>query len=220
MLRAMRASRVAVAISRRSRRRKLELFVRTVQPAADSTILDVGVEDGAPGDGSVFATANFIEQGWPAGHLTAVGLHEGRAFSEAYPHVPYVQADGRHLPFGDATFDAVLCNAVIEHVGDLASQRALVDECCRVGKIVILTTPDRRFPIEQHTYLPLIHWLPERLYRPLLRRVAADRVGDIRLLTPRQLARMFPSDRDVAVLQRGMSVVVAASSARPSGAIV
>ena len=214
MLRAMRASRVAVAISRRSRQRKLALFVQVVRPAADSTVLDVGVEDGAPGDGRVFATANFIEQGWPAGRLTAVGLHEGRAFSEAYPEVAYVQADARQLPFEDASFDAVLCNAVIEHVGDRGSQQALVDECCRVGRVVILTTPDRRFPIEQHTYLPLVHWLPERLYRPLLRRIAADRVGDIRLLTPRRLARMFPADRQVDVLQQGMSVVVVA---RPLG---
>lgn len=212
MLHAMRASRVAIAISRRSRARKLELFVRTVQPSASSTILDVGVEDGAPGDGRVFATANFIEEGWPAGHLTAVGLHEGHAFCAAYPEVRYVQADARHLPFGDASFDVVVCNAVIEHVGDLASQRQLVAECCRVGRIVIMTTPDRRFPVEQHTYLPLVHWLPERIYRPLLRRIAADRVGDIRLLTPRELARLFPADRDVAVLQRGMSVVVAATS--------
>ena len=217
MLRSAPASRIAVAISRRSRRRKLELFVRTVRPSPDSAILDVGVEDGAPGDRDVFATANFIEQEWPAGRLTAVGLHEGHGFSSAFPDVPYVQADARRLPFADGCFDAVLCNAVIEHVGDLQSQRALVDECCRVGRTVILTTPNRRFPIEQHTYLPLVHWLPERFYRPFLRRIAADRVGDLRLLTPRQLTRLFPPDRRVAVLQRGMSVVVAAVEERPPG---
>jgi SAM-dependent methyltransferase len=114
------------------------------------------------------------------------------------------------LPFADLTFDAVLCNAVIEHVGREEDQRALVAECCRVGRQVILTTPNRLFPIEQHTYVPLIHWLPERVYRTVLRRYAAARVGDLRLLTTRRLVEMFPPDRRVRVLARAMSIVVVA----------
>lgn len=208
MLRA--ADAVASAISRRSRQRKLDLFIREVQPSDGSLVLDVGVEDGAPGHGAVFPTANFIERGWPSGRLTAVGLHEGIRFRNAFPDVDYVQSDGRAMPFGDQIFDAVLCNAVIEHVGDAAHQRALVAECCRVGKQVILTTPNRLFPVEQHTYLPLVHWLPERVYRPVLGRYAAARVGDVRLLTAKQLVAMFPPDRHVRVLSRSLSIVVIA----------
>ena len=158
----------------------------------------------------MFATGNFIERGWPSGRLTAVGLHEGAGFRTSFPDVAYVQADGRAMPFDDLTFDAVLCNAVIEHVGQKDDQRALVAECCRVGKRVIMTTPNRLFPIEQHTYVPLVHWLPDRVYRAVLCRYAAARVGDLRLLTTRRLVAMFPPDRRVRVLARAMSIVVVA----------
>jgi SAM-dependent methyltransferase len=39
--------------------------------------------------------------------------------------------DGQHLPFADGSFDAVVSNAVLEHVADLGS---FVDECARVLK--------------------------------------------------------------------------------------
>ena len=33
-------------------------------------------------------------------------------------------------------------------------------EAVRVGRRVFLTTPNRWFPVEVHTRLPLVHWLP------------------------------------------------------------
>ena len=40
----------------------------------------------------------------------------------------------------------------------------LIAECSRVAKrMVFLTTPNRWFPIEVHTALPLIHWLPGKV---------------------------------------------------------
>ena len=50
---------------------------------------------------------------------------------------------------------------MIEHVGDVDRQRLFVAEALRVGRRVFLTTPNRWFPIEVHTRLPLVHWLPE-----------------------------------------------------------
>ena len=45
-----------------------------------------------------------------------------------------------------------------------------VRECCRVArKWVFLTTPNRWFPVEFHTVLPVVHWLPKKAFRALMR---------------------------------------------------
>jgi len=35
-------------------------------------------------------------------------------------------------------------------------------------KYIVITTPNRFFPIEVHTKLPLIHWLPKNIFRKIL----------------------------------------------------
>ena len=59
---------------------------------------------------------------------------------------------------------------MLEHVGSHANQSRFIRECARVArKGFFLTTPNRWFPIEFHTQLPLIHWLPKRRARLLFR---------------------------------------------------
>jgi hypothetical protein len=61
-------------------------------------------------------------------------------------------------------------SAVLEHVGSSDNQLRFIRECCRVARrAVFLTTPNRWFPVEVHTVLPLVHWLPPRLFRASLR---------------------------------------------------
>lgn len=72
-------------------------------------------------------------------------------------------------------FDLVLSSATIEHVGDSGRQRRMIDCCLRVArKFVVITTPNRWYPVELHTALPLLHWLPRPLYRRLLRTMGLD----------------------------------------------
>src|SRR5258708_17461744 len=83
----------------------------------------------------------------------------------------FVKAHGLRLPFRDQAFEVVHSSAVIEHVGSLGRQCAFVAECCRVARrAVFITTPNRWFPIEFHTVLPLVHWLPAASFRGLLHR--------------------------------------------------
>lgn len=188
--------RLADAISIRSRRRKLELFLELMQPDAQTTVLDVGVDEvslGEAGGQSGCTTHNFLEDRYPwRERLTALGLHDGTRFRERYPQIPYVQGDACALPFPDASFDVVHSNAVIEHVGGRARQEAFVREALRVGRRVFLTTPNRWFPVEVHTRLPFVHWLPDG---------AAGRVYDLagrswarenHLLGPATFRSLFP----------------------------
>src|SRR5512145_1253408 len=162
--------RVADAISLRSRRRKLELFLEELHPTAETTVLDVGADELAFGEGDGCGTLNFFEEHYPwPERITALGLQDGSGFRVRYPGIRYVQGDACALPFADGEFDIVFSNAVIEHVGDRERQRQLVSEAVRVGRRVFIATPNRLFPIELHTRLPVVHWLPDRIAHSVYR---------------------------------------------------
>ncbi len=74
----------------------------------------------------------------------------------------YFLAKAASLPFADQSFDLVFSNSVIEHVGSRDTQARFASEIARVGKLFWLQTPNRYFPIEQHLWTPLVHWLPRR----------------------------------------------------------
>ena len=185
--------RLADAISLRSRQRKLRLFFDELRPAATTTVLDVGADELGFGEGGGCATMNFFEEHYPwPERITALGLHDGAAFRARYPGIEYVQGDACALPFGEGKFDIVFSNAVIEHVGDRDRQRRFVSEAIRVGRRVFVTTPNRRFPIEVHTRLPFVHWLPDALSHPVYRATGNAVAIDLNLLTRRSFASLFP----------------------------
>ena len=143
---------------------------------------------------------------WPA-QITAVGLTELGRFAAAFPEVRAVRADGRELPFADAEFDLGFSNAVVEHVaGGREGQRQFVSELCRVARRVFVTTPNRRFPLDPHTLLPFVHWLPHgELRERALRRRGFDDVLDP--LGPVELAALFPFP--VRIVNSGLTLVAA-----------
>jgi SAM-dependent methyltransferase len=198
--------RLADSISLRSRGRKLRLFLEELRPTADTTVLDVGADELGFGEGDGCATMNFFEElyPWPE-RITALGLHDGAGFRATYPHIPYVQGDACALPFEDGAFDIVFSNAVIEHVGGRDRQRQLVSEAIRVGRRVFITTPNRRFPVEVHTRLPLVHWLPDALSHRVYDLTGREIGAEVDLLTRRSFAQLFPGR--VRVVSLGLTLV-------------
>ncbi len=67
-------------------------------------------------------------------------------------------------------YDLVMSSATIEHVGTVDDQRRMI-ACCigAARRYVIVTTPNRWHPLEFHTRLPLLHWLPRPWHRRILR---------------------------------------------------
>jgi len=198
--------RLADSISLRSRGRKLRLFLEELRPTADTTVLDVGADELGFGEGDGCATMNFFEElyPWPE-RITALGLHDGAGFRATYPHIPYVQGDACALPFEDGAFDIVFSNAVIEHVGGRDRQRQLVSEAIRVGRRLFITTPNRRFPVEVHTRLPLVHWLPDALSHRVYDLTGREIGAEVDLLTRRSFAQLFPGR--VRVVSLGLTLV-------------
>ena len=206
--------RLADAISLRSRRRKFALFMETMRPVPETTVLDIGVDDFGFGEIGVTehgscGTLNYFEQAYPwPERITALGQHEGKTFSERYPSTRYVQGNASELPFEDSSFDIVYSNAVIEHVGDADAQRRFVAEALRVAPRAFITTPNRWFPVEVHTRLPLVHWLPQPLAHRAYELARKPWAKENRLLGPSDLEELFPDDARIVNLGMTLAAIV------------
>jgi hypothetical protein len=157
------------------RRRMYERFVREAAPRAEDTVLDVGVTS----DRS-YENSNYFEAWYPhKQRITAVGLDDASFLEAEHPGLTFQRADGRALPFTDASFDLVHSSAVIEHAGSREQQAQLVAELARVARrLVFITTPNRWFPVEVHTGVPLLHWLPPRHFRAWLEKTGRGFFAD------------------------------------------
>jgi Methyltransferase domain len=117
--------------------------------------------------------------------------------------------DARAMPqFPSRSFDVVLSNSVIEHVGSYENQRRMADEVRRVGKRFFIQTPNKRFPLEPHFLFPWFQYLPVPLRAWMVSSfnvgwykripdaaVARAEVESIQLLTRKRFAALFPEAR-------------------------
>jgi hypothetical protein len=158
----------AVRIAGYQRRRMYDRFVDETQIGEGDTLLDVGVTSDR-----TYASSNYVEAWYPhKSAITAIGIDDASFLEGLHPGLRFVKASGLCLPFADSAFDVVHSSAVLEHVGGRDDQLRFARECCRVARsYVFMTTPNRWFPIEFHTVLPVVHWLPKRTFRALMRRM-------------------------------------------------
>ena len=65
--------------------------------------------------------------------------------------------------------DLVVSSAVIEHVGSQRNQEKMIENIFKLTKkIFIITTPNRSYPVDFHTKIPFLHWLPKKIHRKIL----------------------------------------------------
>ena len=155
------------------------------------SVIDVGATADSKKDSS-----NFFEKLYPhPGRITALSDQDASWMEERWPGLKFVQGNALNMPFRDGAFDLAFSNAVIEHVGSRENQAAFIRECIRVSKkYVFITTPNRFYPIELHTVLPLIHWLPARVYRwflRLLRKPFFAEESNLNLLSKRDIRKIM-----------------------------
>jgi ubiquinone/menaquinone biosynthesis C-methylase UbiE len=179
-----------VRIAAHARRGMFECFLRTTNIAREETLLDVG----ATSD-QTYEASNYVEAWYPyKDRVTAVGIDDASFLEQRYPGMTFKRASGLELPFEDGSFDVVHSSAVIEHVGSAANQRRFIEELTRVARrAVFITTPNRWYPVEFHTVLPLVHWLPKGVFRGLLARTRLHffaREENLNLLSGRELRNL------------------------------
>ena len=169
-------------LAMRVRRKVFRQFWRVMKPTREMRVADFGVSGHRD-----HPAHYFFETLYPwKDRLTAIGQAAENAdwMPEQFPGLTFLEADLREIPLPDNYFDIGICNAVVEHAGTYDQQVALVHEVCRVSRKVMFTTPNKDFPVEVHTFVPLAHWLPDPQFRAVLRRLGPSRPGPDRAAQP------------------------------------
>jgi hypothetical protein len=209
---------------------RAELFLELMRPPMGASVLDLGGQDG-----------EFMQRVRARADVRVTIADIGdAALARAREHGfrTVTLEEGKPLPFADGEFDFVFCNSVIEHVtlpkedciskrfanrewvaASLRSQEAFARELRRVGRRYFVQTPHRAFPIEAHTWLPFVGWLPHDATARLVR--FTDRVWvkhcsyvDWNLLGEREMRRLFPDARIYVERALGLPKSLVAYSAR------
>lgn len=193
-------------VSFNARMSVFRLFMDSLRPGPGESVLDVGVSLDVTSPES-----NILEQFYPhRTRLQCVGIGDGGTVMAAYPGVGFTRImPHAPLPFADAEFDVAYSNAVVEHVGSREQQRAFVAELCRVARRVFVVVPNRLFPIEHHTGLPLVHYLPLGIFRGLLRPTWFSHWSQEANLNPifaGELRGLFPAAKTVTIRFAGLGL--------------
>lgn len=123
--------------------------------------------------------------------VDAVDVHDNRLVTEDYR---FQLVHDTRLPFPDNSFDVVLTNHVIEHVGDAEAQLAHLNEVRRVLRrdgVGYLAVPNRWMLVEPHFKLIFLSWWPHAWRTPYLRLMRKGMLYDCEPLQMRQLERML-----------------------------
>lgn len=173
--------KAVLAYSVRNRHRKAADILAWLHEHEVEDILFVGTMGDEHAGDSDMANAGIVERQIAARYEVKMSINIEPAIT-AYP---FVIADAREMPFEDDYVDFALANAIIEHVGQAAEQRKMVEEMTRVARTWVITTPNKWFPVESHTSAIFLHWFPSWRKK--------HEEDFTRLLSRRQFRALLPS---------------------------
>lgn len=153
----------SITEGREAKAAKIRAVIEAVRGPLKSTdnILDVGT-----GSGGIAAALGAKATVYATDRTDQRTERDGFSFALA----------DEYLPFADGTFDVVISNHVIEHVLDPERHLAEIRRVVKSSGMCYLATPNRWWPIEVHSHLPLLHWLPVRFFQRLAS--ATDRLPE------------------------------------------
>ena len=106
-----------------------------------------------------------------------------------------------HEEIENYSSDLVISNATIEHVGDKNSQIKMTENIIKLSKkIFVITTPNRFYPFDFHTKIPLIHWLPKKIHRKILKIIGLEyfsKIENLNLLSKDDILEIFSNFKNI-----------------------
>lgn len=152
------------------------------------------------------------------GKVCAVDVTDLRVVHEGFQ---FNLTEGARLPFADDSFDVVVSNHVLEHVGLGVNPTEQLEHLREVGRVLTkdghgyLATPNRWAPIEPHFSVPFLTWIPARWRTPYLAKTGKARVYDCRPLSSRELKASFEAAGLTAEEQTYEAMKLVARMERP-----
>lgn len=166
-----------------ARKKRTRVFLESFSLNEHTKILDLGSGNGSHIH-SVIEDTKIAPSNVYIADIKPDAIHQGK---NRYGYVPILLMESESLPFPNHFFDIVFCSSVIEHVtipkaniwhlysgksfkqNAAIRQKAFSDEIKRLGKQYFVQTPYKHFPIESHTWLPFMAWLPRVILIPVLK---------------------------------------------------
>lgn len=203
-------SKIVWKFSAQARKKRAQMFRRYFSIDENTKILDLGSENGT-NIFNVLQNTSYNPANVYIADINKNAVEEGK---RNYGFNAVLIDETGKLPFADKFFDIVYCSSVIEHVTITKSdvwtwkdgkefnaeswkhQKLFADEIIRLGKQYFVQTPSRNFPIESHTWLPIVGYLPRRQFLPILklsnRFWVKQAEPDFNLLDKTDMKRLFP----------------------------
>ena len=137
----------------------------------NKSIIDIGSTPSVDTEQNI-----FLENTKNNTKITCLSNQDCRILKKKYKNIKNILiGDGKNTTLKDNSFDIVHSNATIEHVGSFDNQVSFVREALRIcRKSIFIQTPNRFYPIDFHTILPFIHWLPKKIHRKILKQLKLD----------------------------------------------
>ncbi len=103
-------------------------------------------------------------------NITSISDQDCKILKKKFKKLKIIKKDAKKIPSDFKKFDIVHSNATIEHVGNFKNQKIFLKKLYNITKrTLIVTTPNRFHPIEFHTKILILHWLPKKIFRSLLK---------------------------------------------------
>jgi SAM-dependent methyltransferase len=167
---------------RRKKAGKIIALLEGRRPLAGARILEIGTGTGV-------ISAELARAAGPDGAVHSIDTMDTRLDPAGYE---FRLTSGVQLPYDDGSFDVVVSNHVIEHVGDRAAQQVHLEEIHRVlaaDGLGYLATPTRWALVEPHFKVPLLSWPPRGMRDRVVQLARAGQVYDVDPLGPREIVR-------------------------------
>jgi len=170
--------------SRTDKGLKIERLLGLAQRTTPMRLLEIGT--GTGGIARYFGTHQEMTI-----QVDAVDVVDVRRTGEGFN---FHLVEGTALPFEDNTFDVVVSNHVIEHVGAHDEQLQHLRELKRVMRtdgIGYMAVPNRWMLVEPHYRLVFLSWLPRSMRTPYLAMSGKGAFYDCEPLASSEIRAMF-----------------------------
>ena len=158
-------------ITLKARNEFFNLFLVNNNYSKDKSIIDIGSTPSLEREQNI-----FLENIKDNQNVTCLSNQDCRILKKKYKNIKNILiGNAKNTMLENDSFDIVHSNATIEHVGSFENQVSFVKEMFRISnESIFIQTPNRFYPLDFHTILPFIHWLPKKIHRKILKFINLD----------------------------------------------